>query len=1240
MKMKKTAVMIILLALLLPLCFAVSAGAADPDYYTPNMTLIEERCALLKAEMDKHTDPYIKEPIIPYYNAIFGLQGDARVNTEDLSAEIEMYYLKGCIAGQCALVFVTYSEGLGETELESARTKYQDTLNSISGNSDYSDLEAKKDIYPLNLMKEIYLQKIDMLYDSTDSETVAVLAFSYKMEINEISAFDESEFDRIYNEAKTAIEIQRVREDAEASFSSLYNTVYGDGAYVRNSNTDSIIISFLYDIKKSDTVAEFNANIKAGAEKILASLFEGKDGEYCKALLASISGSLTETVTAADALGKIAEGWSAFEGISLGIEKAYAKDTLAEYISVSSASEIEGMSTLVAEYNAEGGIFDTCADSESVATELGKAKLRVDWLIYIRRAESKIKGIYGTHNATSDINKLGELYSPYDSAIKSKATMGAAQDALTEAKVAADKIVSDVSALLEEERKNAQSRIDSALQSCLYDMKHEIKYLGNADEFIASMLEKHSGRTEELKAAQSLSELDDIVSAARGELGALYAEAEKANLAAAIEANTKKIRDKESSALSEIAKLGYLDDSGIYTSPIETRADEDAGMLALMSDIAEIESLAAEYEEYADGVLDTAKAENAENERIYLAREAAKDKLEASRDAALGKLGELKYLSDEESEAAKAEISDAYSLALGAIEAEESVDGINSKLTEGENAIDAVVSEASLLNTENARGAIKNELKEKFDSYAEEDYSEDNYKAITDAYNNAVAALDAGKSIGDFLAARDTAFRLMSSVVSEFDAAKLAAKKELTDAYNKFSESSDRYSEENLAKLTEIYQHTLAEIDSFDKNKGAEALTKTVGERIKLMRDVRVDWVGSGNIGASSGSSADYPAGHDPSADRLWGVVSGSEGLYFDISLSITEKDIQKSHKTSLKEALEKSLISYVGDNPLTNEDIAKILGDSDIKAVYDIKLIREGEIWSDFAGRYTVRILLPKSMRDINGLRAVYISEDGSAEYYDAKRDGAFLVFETTHFSEFIIVGEKTVNLLPIIIVLGVLAVAEAACAAVLTYISRKGKRETLAAFAPAPILSVIAPKGAVAWIIILAAADIALGVYIAACVVRMLKARAPEEAAEEPEPTQADFGEELPEEIPAPVLTIEPMESVSAEEADALVPDSSVEEIIVKENSPEIVRGKKAFVNVDTISEHFEAGETVTLGALKEKKLVPSNVCYLKVLARGVIDKPLTVKAQSFSANAVKMIALTGGSAVIEGNGDYTVS
>ena len=45
---------------------------------------------------------------------------------------------------------------------------------------------------------------------------------------------------------------------------------------------------------------------------------------------------------------------------------------------------------------------------------------------------------------------------------------------------------------------------------------------------------------------------------------------------------------------------------------------------------------------------------------------------------------------------------------------------------------------------------------------------------------------------------------------------------------------------------------------------------------------------------------------------------------------------------------------------------------------------------------------------------------------------------------------------------------------------------------------------------------------------------------------------------------------------------------------------------------------------------KLIPEDTAYLKVLASGSIDKPLTVYANEFSLCAVKMIALAGGQAI----------
>ena len=71
----------------------------------------------------------------------------------------------------------------------------------------------------------------------------------------------------------------------------------------------------------------------------------------------------------------------------------------------------------------------------------------------------------------------------------------------------------------------------------------------------------------------------------------------------------------------------------------------------------------------------------------------------------------------------------------------------------------------------------------------------------------------------------------------------------------------------------------------------------------------------------------------------------------------------------------------------------------------------------------------------------------------------------------------------------------------------------------------------------------------------------------------------------------------------------------------------GARGHINIDTLAAHFEPYAHVTLDAMKAKKLVPARVARVKVLARGVLDKPLFVEAQDFSLDAVKMILLVGG-------------
>lgn len=103
-----------------------------------------------------------------------------------------------------------------------------------------------------------------------------------------------------------------------------------------------------------------------------------------------------------------------------------------------------------------------------------------------------------------------------------------------------------------------------------------------------------------------------------------------------------------------------------------------------------------------------------------------------------------------------------------------------------------------------------------------------------------------------------------------------------------------------------------------------------------------------------------------------------------------------------------------------------------------------------------------------------------------------------------------------------------------------------------------------------------------------------------------------------------------VSVAEAHESMTDEAAESMVIVASgtsSPTI--GRKAVVNIDTISANFNDGDTVDLDALKEKKLVARKETAVKILARGRLNKQLNVVANDFSADAVKMICLMGGTA-----------
>jgi len=627
---------------------------------------------------------------------------------------------------------------------------------------------------------------------------------------------------------------------------------------------------------------------------------------------------------------------------------------------------------------------------------------------------------------------------------------------------------------------------------------------------------------------------------------------------------------------------------------------------------------------------------------LAAAREQAYAALGGAADASEARIGALEYLSEAEREGVFADLAALLSEFSSLSQSDATPAAVEARLAEYRQKIKALEASAIDRNIAKARANYTATLDAAFAAYKRADYTAERYALISDAYEAARAQLAAASDVEEieriFLAAE----REMAEVVSIFEDSRAELSERVGAEYREILKNSAQYSEESLARLAQIKDRALGELADAESGIGLDALGAIAEAAIAEMRGIKLDWISVGKLGADSSGFAEYPAGYDYSVGGVWGVVESAGALPSDVRLSISLSDGNKFYKKALREALAASRVAYVGDVPMSDAEIYEHLDGLEIKGIFSIKLIRSAAVYDEFSGEYTVRILLPAGMRTERALRVVYISPDGDAEYYDATCEEGMLVFKTAHFSDFVVLGERRVNLLPIIGLLAAIGACEGLALVATRRYRRRATRLCAAVPMPSAVLSVIQPKGGVAMLVTLLAIDVTLGVLVAMDLRAIGKMRREAQTARV-YALPVDFEDSTEQAMPldasgdTPVAALPAyLERVSAEDADSLISDSRASALIIRsEIAPKVCRGcKKTFVNVDTLSENFGRGESVSIRSLKEKGLIPMSACYVKVLARGVIDKPLTVRAQSFSANAVKMITLTGGSAILEGS------
>ena len=76
---------------------------------------------------------------------------------------------------------------------------------------------------------------------------------------------------------------------------------------------------------------------------------------------------------------------------------------------------------------------------------------------------------------------------------------------------------------------------------------------------------------------------------------------------------------------------------------------------------------------------------------------------------------------------------------------------------------------------------------------------------------------------------------------------------------------------------------------------------------------------------------------------------------------------------------------------------------------------------------------------------------------------------------------------------------------------------------------------------------------------------------------------------------------------------------------------RTEYATINLSDLNKYFNDGEEVTPEILKEKGIIKQQLCGVKVLGNGELEKKLTIKANRFSSSAITKIESAGGKAEV---------
>ena len=98
---------------------------------------------------------------------------------------------------------------------------------------------------------------------------------------------------------------------------------------------------------------------------------------------------------------------------------------------------------------------------------------------------------------------------------------------------------------------------------------------------------------------------------------------------------------------------------------------------------------------------------------------------------------------------------------------------------------------------------------------------------------------------------------------------------------------------------------------------------------------------------------------------------------------------------------------TYVLD--IKSINVSKKLSNKGVKFVADINVLENGEVVSISNTKMRIKIALPESLKGYNKYEVVYILNNEIKETIPAKVENGYVIFETTHLSEYGIIAKNT---------------------------------------------------------------------------------------------------------------------------------------------------------------------------------------------------------------------------------------